>query len=234
MSHDTHITWDELFAVAWHRLEAGGWTGPTRVMDTAEASMERVAAATTDHLAGCARCRAELAELVRFARGLVVAGDVSPDVAAINRALSQLRGARSSSDRAAAGLGARIADGLREIVATLVADSLRPSAAVRGAVSASPRLLVYDTDAYAISVSADREADRCVLRGQVTPTAADELPPRRTVTVRASASSTPTEADLNEFGEFVFDALPWGEFELTFTLGSDRVHIPPFRIDEQA
>lgn len=137
---------------------------------------------------------------------------------------------------AGAGLGAamrRLRDdivlGWREVSATLVPEALVPSPAVRGSETAEPALLVYETDAFAISLSliAPPEANRLRLIGQLVPKTAGAIPAGGKVVVWSERETSTGE--VNEHGEFALDGVPRGDLHMDILIGEDAIQLSPIQ-----
>lgn len=117
--------------------------------------------------------------------------------------------------------------GLREVAASLVQESLLPSLAVRGATSAQPKLLVYETDEFAISVSfsGPPEATRLKLIGQVAPKVSPEIPSGGKIALWSDSETF--FAEVNEHGEFSVDNVPRGDLHMDILLGDDCIQLSP-------
>ncbi len=182
------------------------------------------------HLAGCARCRERDREagelLARLAHARLEDAPESLKRAALNRVRAEARTAALPTGAWAA-IRARFAEGLSEVRAGLAADSLAAPGAVRGSTEASPRLLLYETDAYSISISlaAGEPTGTLDLQGQVAPRRADRLPGGGHVVLHRSGGLS--EADLSEFGEFSFRGVPRGAVVLAVALGGELIRLGP-------
>ena len=127
----------------------------------------------------------------------------------------------------------RLRDGLksgwREITATLVPDALLPSLAVRGVEAAQPALLVFETDAFAISLSLSSppEQNRVRMVGQLVPKSATEIPAGGRVVVWSGRETAAGE--VNEHGEFAFDGLPHGDLHMDILIGDDAIQLSPIQ-----
>lgn len=129
------------------------------------------------------------------------------------------------------GATARVRDavdrGLRQVVAMLVPESLAFSTAVRSGEGANPRLLVYETDQFTVSLAFDSPPESAVvaLTGQVVPRVSQHLPAGGVVRVW-NASGT-AETALNEYGEFSLRSLRHGDLHMDIILGGDNIQISP-------
>lgn len=120
-----------------------------------------------------------------------------------------------------------LAQGWREVTATLVQEALIPSPAVRGAETAQPALVVYETGDFAISLtfSAPPETERLRLIGQVVPKTASALPPGGQVVVWSERETRTGE--VNENGEFAIEGVPRGELHMDILIGDDAIQLSP-------
>jgi len=111
-------------------------------------------------------------------------------------------------------------------IASLVADSWQPAVGVRGvATDAQPRVLRYESGAYAITfslVDAD-DGGRSIL-GQVVPDEGVVLPPGGSAIVQTGGTSH--RAALSPHGEFRLRELTRELPELMIAVGSDRIRVP--------
>jgi hypothetical protein len=112
---------------------------------------------------------------------------------------------------------------IREALAALAGDSLQPSPALRGSTLASPRMLVFETDELAISLSLATEGEVVSLRGQVMPKSGHSLPEGSLVI--ATAESTTFGAPISEFGKFRLDRLPRAPLRFEFCIGDTVVRL---------
>jgi hypothetical protein len=127
---------------------------------------------------------------------------------------------RRRTERGAPGYG----DRLREVLAVLVADSLTPSPVTRAsAVNAEPRVLLYETDAYAITVSyaVCEDPQKVDVRGQIIPRSRAELPEGGRVTL--SAKKEEVEQELSAGGDFVFENQPTELGDLSIVLADSLI-----------
>jgi hypothetical protein len=203
---ERHADWEELIEIA-----IGGNDAPTN-----------------QHVSECATCREQLLIAREVVTSLFAAGVDEPGIGTINRAV------RAVTAEAAEARGASLADHVRSaveslrdaLVAGLVADSWTPSVAVRGATTAWPRVLVYETADHSISLSmTPGEIERSTsIVGQVVPRGSEVLPDPRRATLLGDGGERVT--DLTEFGEFTFaDAL--GATRLEILLGEQPICIDP-------
>jgi hypothetical protein len=116
--------------------------------------------------------------------------------------------------------------GLREVIAELIADSVEPSPVLRGVASAEPRMLLYETDAFSITLSlkpGQSPATRDWI-GQVAPRGSHELPPEGQAILRREGRQKTVW--LSAYGEFAFREEPEGVSELSIAVGEYLVHLP--------
>jgi hypothetical protein len=120
-----------------------------------------------------------------------------------------------------------LARGLRVIAATLVQETLIPSPAVRGTETASPKLLVYETEEYAISLTFQTlpESTRLKLIGQVVPKTAPDLGPGGEVAVWSESETS--AGPVNPNGEFTLEGVPAGDLHIDILLGTDSIQLSP-------
>lgn len=214
------------------------WTHILESIDTPEAVDSILA-----HLEGCLRCTREfneakdLVRLLELARLPVLpdalAQDTLPRVLALARERAFRRAAEASPILALpASWLAHVGGALRELAASLVADSLRPTQALRAASTSSdgsPRVLKYEAGEFALSISLSVGPKGRKLRGQVTPRSAAELPESRRALLHVAGQDQAhdhfVDSEVSEFGEFVFDAIPAGEVRLSVLAGSDLIQV---------
>jgi hypothetical protein len=128
-----------------------------------------------------------------------------------------------SADRAFRGAVSRV----KEIWATIVADSLKPSLSVRGTTYAAPRALVYEAADFAISVSItpDPGGETVSIMGQLIPKLADSVPEGGRVEL--NAGPTHLEDAISNLGEFRFRDIPKGRIEIVVAVGDLRIRLAP-------
>lgn len=118
---------------------------------------------------------------------------------------------------------------IAEIWAALVADSLQPSPSLRGVAWASPRMLLYETDAFSVTVSvtSDQTGEYWNLLGQVAPKEGSSLPPGGRAVAGTGAEAV--EAPLTQFGEFSLHRLTPAVEEVSILIGESciRLRLPP-------
>lgn len=178
------------------------------------------------HLETCDPCQTLRSEARALLGAMTLAA--TPEPSAILRARTW---AQIASESARAKLGSIAAGAMaaaKEILATLVADSLQPSLAVRGVTSAAPRLLVYETPEYSVSLSLqDSSASgRHDIVGNLMPKLAAEIPNGAHMQVEdhPELGSVP----ISEFGEFRIEGLEVvpGTM-LAIDLPEMRIHVGP-------
>lgn len=117
---------------------------------------------------------------------------------------------------------------LREVWGTLAADSLRPDPALRGTGTASPRMLRYETDDFAVTLGLSDDSDTLTrsLRGQVSPRRAGALPSNGWVAANLASGSV--EGPLTSTGEFLLRGLRSEASDLSIAFGETviRLEIP--------
>jgi hypothetical protein len=186
------------------------------------------------HLSACGPCAARAARLRRFLDVLQAASTEEPSDELIERTWRMIADARDVNapdlgwTEVVARLRERLAAGVRRVAASLVADSLVPSPGVRGATTATPRMLVYETDAYGISLALCQRPTTYELRGQVVPRRGTELPRVRSASIQIDRWTR--ELILSEIGELRADDLPPGELRLALRLGNDEIALGPIRL----
>jgi len=203
MEH-AHPSWDEIFAFA-------GGEAPAEV---------------ASHVHACGACAGTAARIAHALDMLGLLRETTPTPALVRRTLDRLGfGApASTTDESLSARAARaVSSAIREVVARLRTDSLQPSAALRGATLASPRMLVFETDELAISLSLTSEGDVVSLRGQVMPKTGGSLPENGLVLVHAEGTSF--GAPLTELGKFRIDRLPRAQLRLEMSLGDTVVRL---------
>ena len=123
----------------------------------------------------------------------------------------------------------RSAAQLTEIWASLVADSLRPSPAVRGSRQAGPRTLLYETDAFSVAVSltSDEKGEEYEVIGQIAPKKGASLPSGGWVVVEGDEAIC--EGSITDLGQFSLQGVQPDVEEMSVLLGDARIRcrIPP-------
>ena len=188
------------------------------------------------HLSQCPHC----AELVREAFGLIErlerarmhrpqARQIADTAAAVRAEFAQLAEWPRETLRAR-GWFANLRSGISEIWAELCDDSRELSPAMRAAVvDAQPRMLLYETDAFSITVSIAQELEEEAIqvRGQVIPLGTESIPDGSLALLRCG--ETQSEAPLADYGEFSFPTpcpIPPGETaQLAIALANRIVRI---------
>lgn len=192
-------------------------------------------AAGLDALAGnCQVCVSMVSDARRLLDGLRAARFPQAPAAVIEAALARvLDEARSAAPGRLAGLAGSLERGLRragaslrEIEAMLLGDSFVPSPALRGGTVASPRMLVYGTDAHVISLSIQPGAGApgCVaLRGQISPQSDAELQPGGQAVLEWDDATM--DCPLSPFGEFFFPSVSLRGARLSIVAGETRIRV---------
>lgn len=115
-----------------------------------------------------------------------------------------------------------------EVWATLIADSLRPSPALRGTDKSAPRMVRYETDQFSVAVSfiSNAAGESWDITGQVAPKGGGTLPPDAWAAVMGTRQLI--ETPLSEFGEFALKGVVPVSDELGILVGDSliRLHIP--------
>jgi hypothetical protein len=167
------------------------------------------------HIATCSACDKGLLELrhlmrtMRSDRGEDVPGEVLN--AAIDIFSRQLQLTTPSS--------------IRRIVATLTFDSLKstPAFGMRSG-QASSRQLLYSAEESDLDLRITLENDQCVVAGQVLRDSCIEG------LVEISGASGFAETSLNELCEFIFPALPLGNYQLRVKMGDVEIEVPELEL----
>jgi len=181
-----------------------------------------------EHILHCRRCRELLARAEATLHLLARGRDLQPPADAVDKAAevlqAELRGLSQPMP------GRTVTGGLerlREVLATLVADSLVPSPTVRGAAEGGgPRVLLYETDDYAVTLSLP-PATKCsppdAVLGQIVPRRGDILPAggRAILNYRDARY----EEAVSEDGEFRFDAIPSSPEGLSILLADTIIRL---------
>lgn len=129
------------------------------------------------------------------------------------------------AERAAAWM-ARTGRTVREVVASLAHDATAlPAEALRGSATATPRMLVYETESIAISLRLQHEGDRVSLRGQLIPR--DDRAALEGAQVEVTCEAELTSAAVTEFGEFELDDLPRGPLDLVVGVDDQVIRLSP-------
>jgi len=144
-------------------------------------------------------------------------------------------GRLSGDSGAGPGIGQHVVDAARgafqAVRATLLADSWTDMAgAVRGNSLAAPRVLVYETDAYTVSLSyqpgPDPKRTEIDVLGQVTPRRGTSLPAESRAALRAGPHPE-IVVPVDACGEFRFTALHKTPRRLLLTVGRDQIEMVP-------
>jgi hypothetical protein len=203
------------------------WADIVEYVDSGEASPHFL-----EHLRECESCSQSHEQVRKLVGAMRIAGHPDPSGELILTTWSRIQALDSSQrDRAdARDVIDSVKDKLREIWATLAPDALAPSLAVRGTTSASPRLLVYESDDYAISLSFSLKGDGRTMDilGKVIPRTSAYIPPGGHVILFEDDSEH--EAELEEYGGFRFGDICRGPIRVDVEVGDYRIHLP--RIEE--
>jgi hypothetical protein len=155
-----------------------------------------------------------------------IAASSEPSGTIIGRSWHRIREAERGRREGRDGLGRA----LKEAWAVLTSGGLVPSHAVRGSTTASPRLLVFETDDYAISISLlEKDSDNLVLLGKVIPRTGTEVPPG---IAWLAAGGEEREASIETLGQFRFADVPRGALNLRIQIDDALIHIPPLERSE--
>jgi hypothetical protein len=110
---------------------------------------------------------------------------------------------------------------LRRIVATLTFDSFKstPAFGMRSGQTSS-RQLLYSAEESDLDLRITVQNDQCVVAGQVLRDGCIEG------LVEISGASGSAETSLNELCEFIFPALPLGNYQLRVKMGDVEIEVP--------
>jgi len=191
--------------------------------------------AVVEHIQACQRClrTSEVAgELIATMQRAATLDPVPADVHA--RALRQVQDELALADagRRVGSVLQALVDELgaraRRITAALAGDSFEAALATRAGaeISAAPRMLLYETDDFEITVSlAPSETSRSLdIAGQVTPHEG-ELPAGGVVGIRSGGQTVTCE--LSSYGEFTIDSVAAGELEIELALDTAIIRLAP-------
>jgi hypothetical protein len=192
-------------------------------------SPDQAPAAIREHLERCPRC-ARVADEIRALLARLEASRLPrPPREALQRTidavLAALAAERGAADHAPAPVRGGLLGALREVGALLIADSLAPNAAVRGPVAAAPRMLLYEAEGFAITLSLSPATESGPeIMGQVTPQQSESLPAGgRAILRRADAVE---EVALSPHGEFQFAGPPGEEPpEISIVLADSMIRL---------
>jgi hypothetical protein len=182
------------------------------------------------HLLTCTDCARRAVEFRETLWALELATD-EPAPGLVTQVWLEARRCLDLDSHPEKGLARRLTGKLgglvRELAASLTVESATPSLAVRGANRAAPRLMVFETEEYTVSVSVSGTAqpDRFCLVGHVTPKVSESLPGSGQATVFGGAEVI--RVPLNELGEFEVDAAPRGDLHIDLELGGARIQLSP-------
>lgn len=188
----------------------------------------------TAHVSSCDDCGRRLARVRNVLVLLQLDARTAPSAALVTRTLEAMKRSASAGVPARSdGALTQVMEAARRLVATLVADSLLPSMAFRGVRAAMPRMLVYETEPYALclSLSPGRSPGGTNVQGQIMPRHAARLP-EGTATIEWRDGRA-REA-LSEFGEFRFDEVNATEVHVQIALGGTVINLAPLLIDGTA
>ncbi len=207
-----HPSWESIVRSAEARLQG-------RAIDGEELR------AVESHARRCKRCASLLEDAERLLTSFASVAELpSPPEALV----------RSTTDRLLAGVRPgkmsvrerlEVAAGVaREVLASLVADSLSPSPVLRGAATAeAPRTLLFEAPGFSIAVSVFPSGPgRVNVLGQISPLRAGVVPLEGQEVVLEAAGRTWTTR-LSAYGEFAFRHLPRGTMEVSFLLAGSRL-----------
>jgi len=208
-----HASWEEILAL----LESA---------DSADSTVR-------SHLTQCERCAHLVAE-ARTMLGLLAGARLPvPPSPLVERTLALLHEAAGQAEapgarEAASGpheVLARLKSASREIWATLVADSLRPAADLRGSSVTSPRLVRYETADYIVTLSLAPAppGDARDVMGQLVPRRGVSLPAG--ACAAAPRGEQKIEADIGPTGEFRLEQVPAASPQVDILVGQDWIHL---------
>lgn len=207
------------------------WTAILASIETPE----QLTAGQRAHLAQCDVCAQTRAEAQTLLRGLTEAREVlhepSPEPALIEQTLDRLReawtrGGGTNPGHDGQGLGERLRQGLEVVVANLVADSWQPQPGIRGADTASPRLLRFERDGYSITLSllGDSSARRFSMMGQVVPPGGARM--GAGAKALAAVGEKTITASLSPHGEFILKELTPDLTEIMIEISDKQIRLP--------
>jgi hypothetical protein len=208
-----HVSWEEILDV----LESTGSADPT----------------VRSHLTICPRC-ARLAEEARMVLGLLADARIPlPPSSLVERTLARLQalsgqavipGAPQPESELRELLGG-LKSTFREAWATLVADSLQPSPALRGTSVAPARVLRYETPDFVVTLSLAPGAARHSrdLLGQLVPRRGLPIPPGTCASV--ARGDKLIEARIGATGEFSLSGVPASSDEIGILAGDDWIRL---------
>jgi len=201
---DRHPSWEEIL----DHLDAG---------EPADSPEHR-------HVSACASCSRLAEEIRRILAGMRAARLCEPPRESVERAIAAVMRELAAQPRGLARVLSGPLAAAGEIWARLVGDSLAAGAAVRGAAGSRPRMLLYETDDFAITLSLAHVAPAGMdVIGQVTPRGSAALPSGgRAVLTHAGRSE---ETPLSPFGEFVFENERAEVDDLSILLAGSRIRL---------
>ncbi len=189
------------------------------------------------HLDQCAHCDRALGQARELLLGLSstreLLGESTVEETLVAETLERLREAwhrGTAADHANAGTAADLLDALRQsaegLVAQLVADSWRPQPGLRGADTASPRLLRFEKDGYLITLSLIPAAggDGLSIMGQVIPPGGARI--AEDARAHATEGSTTRSATVTMHGEFILKELTRALTEITIEVSGKLIRLP--------
>jgi len=190
------------------------WEELVRHLETGEPDLR-------EHTRRCSRCDGIVKSATLLLEGLRNARLPMPPRHLVEATLARVTAEASRRP----GFAAKLGSALREIGAALVADSRVPSHALRGAATAVPRMLLYETDRHriAISIAGGNTPGTTDLLGQVSPKTGASLEPGGRATLSCGTESL--EDSLTEFGEFAFRGVARGVHRIAVELGGDVIRV---------
>lgn len=202
-----------------------------RIVEAAE-SPESVHPETRRHLESCDQCRRHLEDALSLLGLLAEARLPSPPQALVTETMTRLRERMRSAAHAECpheetGPAAltRARQVLNQVLADLVADSLRPNFALRGQAVGVPRTLVYETADYsvAISLSQAETSPGWDILGQISPRKRDCLPPGGFAVVPGAVRGA--RAEVSPTGQFALKSLAPRIEQLLITIGGEQITV---------
>jgi hypothetical protein len=175
----------------------------------------------TEHLGGCKQCRSEmrwLEALFDFGRR---ESQTDPPEWALSNALKVFQLKRPSRVRLA-----------KEFLASLIRDSFNDPLPVGvRRRDLPPRQTLYRAEGFQLDLKIQLSDDRGVIIGQIL---SEEAPPVDTAGLRVDLNQEGSDARssvTNEWGEFMFEGLPHGNYEIEISLNDTRIRLPRVESD---
>lgn len=170
------------------------------------------------HCDRCASCAEKRRSVVRLRDALLLSGAPAPPAAWIDRTWRRL-----AAEDVVNTTTSRVAGAVKTFIATLIADSLEPSPALRGTIEAD-RVRLYEAGPHVLSLGVTPAADGTVtVRGQLLTRHA----PVESDTVTVGVGSDTYTASVTAEGEFSLAGLPPGPMELTLRVEGVVIQLRP-------